>query len=103
RRRHTRFSRDWSSDVCSSDLAGLVSCVTFVWLSAPDLALTQLLVEIVTTVLLLLSLRWLPERMPEVWPDKRPPFSVLVRRGSDRSEERRVGKEGSARGARAVG
>src|SRR5690606_39766060 len=22
RRRHTRFSRDWSSDVCSSDLAG---------------------------------------------------------------------------------
>ena len=63
--------------------AGLVSCITFVWLSAPDLALTQLLVEIVTTVLLLLSLRWLPERMPEVWPDKRPPFSVLVRRGSD--------------------
>src|SRR5690606_39591276 len=23
RRRHTRFSRDWSSDVCSSDLDGL--------------------------------------------------------------------------------
>src|SRR5215475_11422694 len=23
RRRHTRFSRDWSSDVCSSDLGGL--------------------------------------------------------------------------------
>src|SRR5690606_40033624 len=23
RRRHTRLSRDWSSDVCSSDLAGL--------------------------------------------------------------------------------
>src|SRR5690606_40931469 len=23
-RRHTRFSRDWSSDVCSSDLAQLV-------------------------------------------------------------------------------
>src|SRR5690606_40656453 len=22
-RRHTRFSRDWSSDVCSSDLAGV--------------------------------------------------------------------------------
>src|SRR5207302_4206526 len=22
RRRHTRFSRDWSSDVCSSDLTG---------------------------------------------------------------------------------
>ena len=36
----------------------------FVWFSAPDLALTQLLVEIVTTVLLLLGLRWLPKRVP---------------------------------------
>jgi multicomponent K+:H+ antiporter subunit A len=44
--------------------AGLVVCLTFVWLSAPDLALTQLLVEIVTTILLLLGLRWLPQRLP---------------------------------------
>ena len=44
--------------------AGLVTCVTFVWFSAPDLALTQLLVEIVTTVLILLGLRWLPKRIP---------------------------------------
>ena len=43
--------------------AGLVTCVTFLWLSAPDLALTQLLVEVVTTVLLLLGLRWLPQRI----------------------------------------
>jgi multicomponent K+:H+ antiporter subunit A len=43
--------------------AGLVVCVTFVWFSAPDLALTQLTVEIVTTVLLLLGLRWLPMRV----------------------------------------
>ncbi|MFJ5488584.1 hydrogen gas-evolving membrane-bound hydrogenase subunit E, partial [Hansschlegelia beijingensis] len=42
--------------------AGLVTCVTFVWLSAPDLALTQLVVETVTTVLLLLGVRWLPKR-----------------------------------------
>ncbi|KQZ48912.1 cation:proton antiporter [Rhizobium sp. Root149] len=41
---------------------GLVVCVTFVWLSAPDLAITQLLVEVVTTVLILLGLRWLPKR-----------------------------------------
>src|SRR5690606_40509562 len=27
RRRHTRFSRDWSSDVCSSDLADAASGV----------------------------------------------------------------------------
>src|SRR5690606_40688091 len=26
RRRHTRFSRDWSSDVCSSDLGSFVKC-----------------------------------------------------------------------------
>ena len=44
--------------------AGLVVCLTFVWFSAPDLALTQLVVEIVTTVLFLLGLRWLPKRIP---------------------------------------
>ena len=47
--------------------AGLIVCLTFVWLSAPDLALTQLLVEIVTAVLLLLGLRWLPKRVPFEW------------------------------------
>ena len=41
-------------------VAGLVTCITFLWFSAPDLALTQLAVEVVTTVLFLLGLRWLP-------------------------------------------
>jgi multicomponent K+:H+ antiporter subunit A len=41
-------------------VCGLMTCVTFVWFSAPDLALTQLVVEVVTTVLILLGLRWLP-------------------------------------------
>jgi len=50
--------------------AGLMTCATFLWLSAPDLALTQLLVEIVTTVLLLLGLRWLPKRWRD--PDPKP-------------------------------
>jgi multicomponent K+:H+ antiporter subunit A len=45
--------------------AGLMTCISFVWLSAPDLALTQLVVETVTTVLLLLGLRWLPKRVAE--------------------------------------
>ena len=44
--------------------AGLATCITFAWLSAPDLALTQLLAEIATTVLILLGLRWLPKRLP---------------------------------------
>ena len=44
--------------------AGAVTCVTFIWFSAPDLALTQLTVEVMTTMLLLLGLRWLPPREP---------------------------------------
>ena len=44
--------------------AGLATCITFAWFSAPDLALTQLLAEIATTVLILLGLRWLPKRTP---------------------------------------
>ncbi len=45
--------------------AGLVTCVSFMWFSAPDLALTQIVVEVVTTVLFLLGLRWLPMRVEE--------------------------------------
>lgn len=45
---------------------GIVTCITFVWFSAPDLAITQLLVEIVTTVLILLGLRWLPKRVEDM-------------------------------------
>jgi len=64
--------------------AGLVSCLTFVWLSAPDLALTQLLVEIVTTVLLLLGLRWLPIRLKELKPFSRAGRArTFLRRGLD--------------------
>ncbi|MBL8265150.1 MAG: DUF4040 domain-containing protein [Steroidobacter sp.] len=43
---------------------GLVTSLTFAWFSAPDLALTQVSVEVVTTVLLLLGLRWMPKRLP---------------------------------------
>ena len=43
--------------------AGLVTSLTFAWFSAPDLALTQISVEVVTIVLILLGLRWLPQRM----------------------------------------
>ncbi|BAV66161.1 monovalent cation/H+ antiporter subunit A [Sphingobium cloacae] len=63
--------------------AGLAVCISFVWLSAPDLGLTQLLVEIVTLILLLLGLRWLPKRLPEIWPDGRTPPIVHLRRGGD--------------------
>lgn len=46
--------------------AGLVSCITYIWFSAPDLALTQLVVEVVTTLLILLGLRWLPMRKAQI-------------------------------------
>jgi multicomponent K+:H+ antiporter subunit A len=43
---------------------GLVVATAFLYLSAPDLALTQLSVEVVTTVLLLMALAILPRRSP---------------------------------------
>lgn len=43
---------------------GLVTSLTFVSLSAPDLALTQLSVEVVSTVLLLMGLALLPQHSP---------------------------------------
>src|SRR5699024_12161241 len=69
--------RDWSSDVCSSDLGAIAaararhrlkavllvgvrgygSAVLFVLHGAPDLALTQVLVETVTIVVFVLVLR----------------------------------------------
>jgi len=56
--------------------AGLATSITFVWYSAPDLALTQLLVEVVTTILILLGLRWLPKRFEDVVIDPLSRFSL---------------------------
>src|SRR5207247_6619609 len=86
RRRHTRSTRDWSSDVCSSDLSGS----TFATLST----------------------RWAPLLQNPSGPTG-PNFSSFIpvcwqglpRRGGIaapeiRSEERRVGKECRAWGSR---
>jgi multicomponent K+:H+ antiporter subunit A len=56
-------------------VVGLVVSLTFVKFSAPDLALTQLSVEVVTIVLLLLALYFLPARTPAE--------STNARRGRD--------------------
>ena len=61
---------------------GIVTCITFVWFSAPDLAITQLLVEIVTTVLILLGLRWLPKRVQDI-SDKGQVLRARIRRYRD--------------------
>ncbi len=61
--------------------AGLVTCLTFLWFSAPDLALTQVVVEVVTTILFLLGLRWLPMRLPK--PSTRVTMRTKARRTRD--------------------
>src|SRR3712207_7485865 len=78
RRRHTRYWRDWSSDVCSSDLAGTTRR------SGPTRLVST---GSVSTVCPASSTRTVE------WPRKcrcGPPTG-------SRSEERRVGKEGRSR------
>src|SRR3712207_8139258 len=83
RRRHTRYWRDWSSDVCSSDLTALqqlrhlrAAGATVVWqpfyLGYSELA-------------------WAMQAMPAVFDPARSPAEREQLLG--RSEERRVGKE----------
>src|SRR5690606_40456192 len=90
RRRHTRFSRDWSSDVCSSDLGGEGGVERQV--TDPS------------------GLPPVPDGGPGVFPIHAASgvgygegFAANIHRHvpDGRSEERRVGKESRARGARA--
>src|SRR5690606_40995388 len=93
RRRHTRFSRDWSSDVCSSDLIGEnrgQSPISRKLGSEPSFR--KLGSEPFFKVA---SARGLPR----VTPRSRTSPSAAAARARHRSEERRVGKEGSGRGA----
>ncbi len=66
-----------------SGAAGLATALTFAWFSAPDLALTQIAVEVVTVVLILLGLRWLPPRIQSEDNYVRTPFPVIARRTRD--------------------
>ncbi|WP_157265635.1 monovalent cation/H+ antiporter subunit A [Azohydromonas aeria] len=59
-----RSHRDRLLAVVLVGVVGLVTALAFVGLSAPDLALTQLSVELVSTVLLLMGLALLPQRTP---------------------------------------
>src|SRR5690606_39514805 len=97
RRRHTRFSRDWSSDVCSSDL-----------IDAPDIDFQATLSEILldgSSVFLtrdMVRARYRESLREEklVTPGEinRYEFDSFT----FRSEERRVGKEGRSRGSPAA-
>src|SRR5690606_40760511 len=92
RRRHTRFSRDWSSDVCSSDLGRteILKVHTRRVPLAPDVDLEEIAASmpgfsgadirnLVNEAALLAA--------------RRDQDSVYQKDFLDRSEERRVGKE----------
>ena len=65
-------------------IVGVALCITFAWFSAPDLALTQLAVEVVTLVLFLLGLRWMPKRLEgDAEADARAALRARWRRGRD--------------------
>src|SRR5207302_2320142 len=90
RRRHTRFSRDWSSDVCSSDLLR-----SFM---APTCSTTAALVVGDALAMALMKLRnFQPEDFARFHPGgqlgKRLLLTVRDLMRTGRSEERRVGKE----------
>src|SRR2546429_6471121 len=79
RRRHTRCSRDWSSDVCSSDLTRRY--------------LTYLLASQRFGPTIHKALTESPVGKPLVNPHYPLSSPLLVQHGYHRSEERRVGKE----------
>src|SRR5690606_40357940 len=88
RRRHTRFSRDWSSDVCSSDLTHLEQLA----------GITELLGRVLHAQREL-SLQQLQQLLVQIIGALRAKFASfhgspqLTLHEHRRSEERRVGKE----------
>src|SRR3712207_7018376 len=81
RRRHTRYWRDWSSDVCSSDLRGTLKIVDFGIAYLAQTAAARL----TATNTVIGSPPYLsPEQLRGTGTDERSDL---------RSEERRVGKE----------
>src|SRR5205809_6125032 len=84
RRRHTRCSRDWSSDVCSSDLDAALVETRDAALRLDWKAAASSLVEAGKKL----------NEVPKPNPSANNPEPLLsLARSTERSEERRVGKE----------
>src|SRR5207302_3176638 len=91
RRRHTRFSRDWSSDVCSSDLMGdeALGIPTACWYSAEfDNPINQKFAAAFRE-------KWKYD--PGFYAAATYTEAAVLEATLNRSEERRVGKEGRSR------
>src|SRR2546421_5324753 len=80
RRRHTRSDRDWSSDVCSSDLAGFHAIV-----------LSGDATVIIEPAARARSRQYVSYDQRDAPKEANTPSCLLF--GAERSEERRVGKE----------
>src|SRR5690606_39370498 len=89
RRRHTRFSRDWSSDVCSSDLSSKLGNIYALMIGA-------------ATWIGICSAAYFVAKEEEFYMLAATVGLVMggiqaLSRATYRSEERRVGKEGGPR------
>src|SRR5690606_40152446 len=91
RRRHTRFSRDWSSDVCSSDLSKKPKNMMRLHAWRPIGSATRKSKRIAKQDS---GKHWVVNCRPD---DIYLLISQKSKKGSQRSEERRVGKESRAR------
>src|SRR5690606_40213264 len=95
RRRHTRFSRDWSSDVCSSDL---ISGYRRLFIFAHLKIKSEYMGRIFEVRKATMFARW--DRMAKQFTRIGKDIAIAVKAGGPdpRSEERRVGKERRERG-----
>src|SRR5690606_40039630 len=99
RRRHTRFSRDWSSDVCSSDLSKLAG-ETVEQTKAPSVPLPPDAGDGSKVSLYSESLEYLFKTIEEIGLVAILHNDMYRVEVNYRSEERRVGKECRSRWAR---
>src|SRR5207253_6586726 len=97
RRRHTRWPRDWSSDVCSSDLVRAVffdlfdTLVRFDRDRLPEVTIAGRTVRSTAGHLHPILRAWSPDLTLETF------HKALQESWQERSEERRVGKEWRSR------
>src|SRR5690606_39364657 len=97
--RHTSFSRDWSSDVCSSDLIISLFTLAKTWFSCCNCAVSESLFNILLELFYQLPLAPPPPKLPPPKPPNPPPPKPPPPPPNPppRSEERRVGNEPTPR------